>query len=142
MHRMHQGGFYMEGQFEVFLAGRPAGKVQLIRQGLYCRVVCRCVLPTDGVYRLYALGDQGRENLGVVVPDGEGFLLDKKIPAKRLGEGKVQFLLSTGAPHLGGRFLPISPEEPFLYLDRLKNSFLESENGKVGIRIKESPETA
>ena len=132
----------MEGQFEVLLAGRPAGKVQLIRQGLYCRVVCRCVLPADGVYRLYALGDQGRENLGVVVPDGDGFLLDKKIPAKRLGEGKLQFLLSAGGAPYAGRFLPISPEEPFLYLDRLKNTFLESENGKVGIRIKESPETA
>ena len=131
----------MEGQFEAVLGNRPVGKVQLTRQGLYCRVVCRCILPQDGVYRLYALGDQGRENLGVVVPDGEGFLLDKKIPAKRLCGGNLQFILSSGVPSATGAFYPISPEEPFQYIDRLKTAFLESEQGKVGIRIREHPET-
>ena len=131
----------MEEQYEAFLGNRPVGKVQLTRQGLYFRVVCRCMLPSDGVYRLYAMGDGRRENLGVVVPDGEGFLLDKRIPAKRIGSGHPQFILSSGTPSPSGTFFPISPEEPFLYIDRLKHAFLESENGKVGIRIKECPET-
>ena len=132
----------MEGQFEAFLAGRPVGKVQVIRQGLYCRVICRCMLPKEGVYSLYALQDNRRENLGVVIPEGDGFWLDKNVAAKRLGEGKLQFVLSSGVQHLSGQFVQISPEEPFLYIDRLKNAFLESENGKNGIRIKTHPATA
>ena len=131
----------MDGQFEVLLGNRGVGKVEVIREGLYYRVVCRCILPIGGVYRLYALQNSGRENLGVVIPDGDGFLLDKKVPAKRLGNGPFQFVLSSGAPSLSGEFIPISPEEPFLYIDRLKNAFLESENGKIGIRMKRHPET-
>ena len=91
MHRMYQGGFHMDEQYEVFLSSRPVGKVQLIRQGLYCRVICRCLIPNDGVYRLYVQRDSGRENLGVVIPEGDGSFLDKRIPAKRIGEGKLHF---------------------------------------------------
>lgn len=140
MHRMCQGGFHMEEQYEVYLASKSAGKVQLIRQGLYCRVICRCQFSAEGVYRLYVQRDNGQENLGVVVPDGDGFYLDRKIPVKRIGEGPLRFVLSSGMPLASGTFYPISPEEPFLYIDRLKNAFLDSENGKIGIRIKESPE--
>ena len=36
-----------------------------------------------------------------------------------------------------GKYIPLSPEEPFRYLSRLKQSYLERRNGKVGIVIKE-----
>jgi len=48
--------------------------------------------------------------------------------------------LSAGAGELNGKFVPICPEEPFLYIDRLKTAFLESEQGKIGIRIQQHPE--
>lgn len=130
----------MEEQYEVDFAGRQAGKVQLLRQGLYVRIICRCTVPGDQVLRLYAVLGDKRENLGVVVPDGDGFLLDKKIPAKRLGEGKLKFLLSSGSGQRPGKFVPICPEEPFFYIDRLKDAFLQSEHGKIGIRTEEHPE--
>ena len=128
----------MEGIYEVFLGTAPVGKVQLIRQGLYYKIQCRCRIEGDMVYRLYVVTGGSRENLGVVVPEGDGFILEKRIPAKRLGEGNMQFLLSTGAGVDRGAFVPICPEEPFRYIDRLKNAFLETENGRVGIRIQEN----
>ena len=130
----------MEGIYEVYLGNEMAGKVQILRQGLYCRVICRCRISGEQIYRLFAVCGGRRESLGVVVPEGDGFLLDKMIPAKRLGEGPLRFLLSAGAGELAGKFIPISPEEPFLYIERLKSAFLESENGKIGIRIQENPE--
>ncbi len=129
----------MDGFFEVYQGNRIAGKVQLIPQGLYVRVICRCRIEGGQVYRLFAVSGDHRENLGVPVPEGDGFLLDKRIPAKRLAEG-VRFLLSAGAGELNGKFVPICPEEPFLYIDRLKTAFLESEQGKIGIRIQQHPE--
>ena len=129
----------MDGFFEVYQGNRIAGKVQLIPQGLYVRVICRCRIEGEQVYRLFAVSGDHRENLGVPVPEGDGFLLDKRIPAKRLAEG-VRFLLSAGAGELNGKFVPICPEEPFLYIDRLKTAFLESEQGKIGIRIQQHPE--
>ena len=83
----------MEGCYEVYLGNQSAGKVQLIRQGLYYRVICRCRVPGDQVFRLYAVQGNRRENLGVVIPDGDGFSLDKKIPAKNLAGEKIRFIL-------------------------------------------------
>ena len=130
----------MEGNYEVLYGKEAVGKVQLLRQGLYCRIICRCRLSGDQVCRLYAVSDGRQENLGVLVPDGDGFLLDRKIPAKRIGEGTLRFVLSSGGGLPAGTFVPITPEEPFAYIERLKDAFLQSEHGKIGIRIKESPE--
>lgn len=131
----------MEGCYEVYLGNAAVGKVQLLRQGLYFRVICRCTIPSDRVFRLFAQMGDRQENLGVVVPEGDGFLLDRKIPAKRFTGETLRFLLSSGGGERTGRFVPICPEEPFQYIDRLKTAFLESEHGKVGIRIEDSPET-
>lgn len=138
---MLQGVLFLEGYYEVFWGHEPVGKVQLMQKGLYCRVLCRCRLPEDQVLRLYAVQNGKQENLGVLVPEGEGFFLDKMIPAKRLGSGDTKFIVSSGMHSANaGRFVPISPEEPFLYIDRLKTAFLESEHGKIGIRIQQNPE--
>ena len=140
MHRMLQGVFLLEGCYEVFFGNRVAGKVQVMRQGLYYHLICRCRIPSDQVYRLYGIGGSIRENLGVLVPEGDSFLLDKKIPAKRLEGELLRFEVSSGQPIRSGEFIPICPEEPFLYIDRLKTAFLQTEHGKVGIRIEKSPE--
>ena len=130
----------MEGCYEVFNGNDVVGKVQLIRQGLYYRVICRCCLSEDMVRRLYAVQENSRENLGVLVPEEDGLVLDKKIPVKRISDKTTRFLLSAGDSKMRGKLVPVSPEEPFLYIDRLKSAFLETENGKVNIRIEESPE--
>ena len=129
----------MEGSFEVRQGGRVAGKVQVIAQGLYVRIICRCQIEGSQVYRLFAISGSHQENLGVLVPDGDGFLLDKRIPAKRLGQG-ISFYLSAGSGHTEGKFIPICPEEPFAYIDRLKTAFLESQGEIIGVRIKNYPE--
>ncbi|MGM9590215.1 MAG: hypothetical protein ACI3V0_08610 [Faecousia sp.] len=126
----------MNEVYEVYYGGASAGKIQLLRQGLYVRLICRCQLPTQEVCRLFVdIGDR-RESLGVVVPEGDGFILDKKIPAKRLGEGRLRFLLSAGRGEKRGSYDPICPEEPYWYIHRLKTAFLQSEHGKAGFRTK------
>ena len=130
----------MERCYEVMYGNDAIGKVQVIPQGLYCRIICRCRGTYEQVLRLFADAQGHRENLGVLIPEGDGLLLDRKIPAKRLGTGNLRFYLSSGCGCDGGHFVPICPEEPFLYISRLKTAFLESEQGKVGIRIKEHPE--
>ena len=137
---MLQGVFLLEGCYEVFFGNRVAGKVQVMRQGLYYHLICRCRIPSDQVYRLYGIGGSIRENLGVLVPEGDSFLLDKKIPTKRLEGELLRFEVSSGQSIRSGEFIPICPEEPFLYIDRLKTAFLQTEHGKVGIRIEKSPE--
>ena len=114
--------------------------MQLLREGLYVRIICRCVMPDDEIYRLFIVQGDKRENLGVLVPEGDGLILNKRIPAKRFGGGVPAFTVSSGCGTQMGEFVPICPEEPFLYIHRLKSSFLQSENGKIGIRIERNPE--
>lgn len=130
----------MEGCYEVYLGKDLAGKVQIIQEGLYCRIICRCQADTDQIYRLYAVSDKQKENLGVLIPDGDGLLLNKRVPLKRFGHGIPEFEISSGTAVQRDDFIPISPEEPFLYIHRLKDSFLQSKNGRIGIRGPKNPE--
>lgn len=123
-------------EHEVFFGKDKAGKVQVLREGLYYRFICRCRLTGDVVCRLMVCCGDCHENLGVVVPMGDGFGLDKRIPVKHLGEGEMSFSLIPKHDHVAGKFVPIYPEEPFTYIARLKDAFLARQNGQVGVVFK------
>ena len=127
----------MVGNYEVFFGNQQAGKVQVTRQGLYYRFVCRCKLTGDMVCRLYVSCGGQRENLGVVVPVGEGFGLDTRQSVKRFRAGEPSFSLVTKTEMASGQFVPIVPEEPFAYIERLKTSFLVKKYGQIGILLED-----
>ena len=126
----------MEENYPVFFGKNPVGKVQVLRQGLYYRFICRCRLSGDVVCRLAVRCGDSQENLGVVVPVGDGFGLDKKVPVKHLGEGEMSFFLAPRNDYVFGKFVPISPEEPFAYIARLKDAFFLRQGGQAGVMIK------
>ena len=124
--------------YEVYFGKDKAGRVQVTREGLYYRFLCRCRLSGDVVCRLLVRCGQMQENLGVVVPMGDGFGLEKKVPVKHLGEGNMEFVLTPKQDRIGGKFVPIYPEEPFSYIARLKDAFLAQQNGQPGAVINTS----
>ncbi len=124
----------MEGNYEVLFGGQAVGKVQVIRQGLYYRFHCRCRLTGDVICRLSVQCADRTESLGVVVPLGDGFGLDTKLAAKKLGEGTLRFTLAP-KHQKEGMFVPIYPEEPFAYIQGLKDAYLARKNGQVGLII-------
>lgn len=126
----------MEGNYEVFLGNSPAGKVQIIRQGLYYRIICRCRISGAVVHKLYAVCGRRKEDLGIVVPVEGGFGTELRVPVKRFGEAVFSFHLRPKQEYMEGSFAPIFPEEPFSYIARLKESFLEHRDNQIGIRIK------
>lgn len=113
--------------YPVIFGSEAVGKVQLRKEGLYYRVFCRCRMPSEGIFRLEANG----VSLGILVPVDGGFGLETRIPVKRLGDGEPVFRLAAKHdPAAAGKLVPICPEEPFTYLEKLKNSFLVIQNGK------------
>lgn len=136
-HTLHWGALRLEENYGVYFGKDLAGKVQVRRQGLYYRFQCRCRLSGDVMCRLHVTCGDRQENLGVVVPMGDGFGLDTRLPVKRLGEGSMEFTLvpKSGLPE--GKLIPIYPEEPFAYIERLKESFLVRKGEQMGIVIKE-----
>jgi len=142
MHSLHQRGDFLEGYHEVYFGTEPVGKVQIKRSGLYYDICCRCTLTGDSVYRLWVQWSDRQENLGVVIPEGENcFCLKRRIPAKHFNHGPARFFLAVKREAVTGQFVPICPEEPFLYIHRLNEAFLENRNGKLGIVIPEKTGT-
>ena len=132
----------MENTYSVQFGTQQVGKVQVWREGLYYRFFCRCRISGDVVCRLAVRSGEKEEILGVVVPVGEDFGLEKRIPAKRLGEGQMEFFLVTKGSlpirenRQTGQFVPIYPEEPFAYIAQLKEAFFIRQNGQAGVMIK------
>ena len=122
---------------ELMLGGKPVGKVQVLRQGLYYAFHCRCRVSGETAVRLLARCGERREDLGVLVPMEGGFGLDTRRPVKHLGDGEIQFLLASKHDPPQTHFAPISPEEPFAYLQRLKDAYLETRNGQKGAAWRE-----
>ena len=121
--------------FPAMLGEKPVGKVQVLREGLYWRVICRCQLTGQVIFRLAAVTAEKREYIGVVVPMGKGFGLDRRISARSFDPEDAEFQLSPKVEE--GPFLPISPEEPFHYIEKLKNAYLARKDGQTGIVIRE-----
>lgn len=125
----------MEGEYDVYFGRQAVGTLQVRRQGLYYRVRCRCSLPGDAVCRLIFRTGEREESLGVPVPEGGVYVLEKMVPIKRFGEERPEFFLTSGRETRRGIFVPLCPEEPFRYIERLKDAYLEERNGRTGVVI-------
>lgn len=124
----------MEERYPVMQGETEIGRVELQREGLYVRLVCRCQLSGGKLRRLFVHTENGSLDLGTLIPMDGGFGLDMRIPAKRLS-GELRFLLDGTEKKQKTSFVPIRPEEPFSYLERLKTSFLTIQNGEKGIIV-------
>ena len=132
-----QEAIFLEQHYSVSYSGRVVGKITVQRKGLYYHFHCRCVPDRDDVYRVMVSCNGNAESLGILVPSEGAFILNTRLPVKRIGEGSLDFrLVPTREPTTSaGIFVPIIPEEPFSYISRLKDSFLVVQNGQAGIEI-------
>lgn len=122
---------------ELTFGDRPVGRVRAERQGLYYLFRCRCRLSREAAFRLLVSCGEKQEDLGILVPMEGGFGLDTRRPVKRLGEGTLSFRLVSNHDAPKTHFAPISPEEPFAYLQRLKDAYLAEKNGQPGAAWRE-----
>lgn len=122
---------------DVKLGERTVGRVQVQRQGLYYVFSCCCSLSGDTVWRLNVFCGDNQADLGILVPENGAFCLTTRRPVKSIGEGKLLFTLRPSHENKGTKFAPIYPEEPFAYIQRLKDAFLEERNGQLGAAWKD-----
>ena len=127
----------MADTYEILYGQQPVGTVRMEKQGLYYRICCRCKVSGEGMRRIVVTCGNTREDLGICVPTDEGFGLDRKIPCKRFGEGSPEFTLLPKYPDAVGKFVPVYPDEPFAYMTRLKDAYLQIRDGQPGVVIAE-----
>lgn len=121
--------------YEILLGGQSVGEVHVTKQGLYYHFDCRCDFTGEVMYRIAVKCGDDEQILGIPVPEGENFVLRTRVPIKKLPEGTFSFRAVPKHTDLMGKFVPLSPEEPFAYLQRLQEAFLQVRDGKVGIII-------
>ena len=127
----------MDGTYPILHGEQCVGQAQISRRGLYYHFSCRLHLTGETVWRLEVTCGDKTEHLGIPVPEGREFFLTKTIPASRLGNGRPTIHIKPKHGTLQGIFVPLSPEEPFAYLSRLKDAYLQRRGQQVGIVIQE-----
>ena len=127
----------MDKSYDVHLGDQIIGAAQVEKQGLYYHFSCSCRLSGEVIYKIIAVCNDKQVNLGVCVPEGNGFGLQTRIPVKYLGEGDVFFRAVPRHTELAEKFIPISPDEPFSYIDKLNKAYLSVRSGQVGVVVQD-----
>ncbi|MCI2056078.1 MAG: hypothetical protein LKJ86_02925 [Oscillibacter sp.] len=69
----------------ILLDGAAVGQVCVRQEGLYLVFSAQCRIPSDEVFRLEAVGDQGRLPLGIPAPCGDMFALTHRVSCREAG---------------------------------------------------------
>lgn len=132
-----QGVILLIGIYDVKIGEVTVGKAKVEKQGLYYRFVCRCRLSGDTMHRLEVSCGGKQWDLGICVPVNGYFCVDKKLPRKQFPGDKPVFRLVPKGGENRGKYVPVYPEEPFAYMAKLKNAYLEIRDGQAGLVISE-----
>ena len=125
----------MDGLYDIYRGHEKIGKAEVKREGLYYHFRCVCNLTGEVMYRVTVSCDENTENLGIPIPTGDSFYLDKKLPASHFVGTEPVFRAIPKHPQVSNIWMPITPEKPFEYIDRLENAVAEQRNGELGILI-------
>ena len=130
LHILAARGCAFLGEYTVTLASDTVGSVDIFEEGLYLRFRCQCTVPRDRIYKLFACCGGKYYDLGVLVPYGVGFAVDKKIPKKEFLYRDFQFLIRTNAANDSEQTEILRPEQPCQSLKHLYNAHLEIRDGQ------------
>lgn len=126
----------MTGDYEILMGQKAVGRVAVCREGLYYRFRCECSLTGKVVCKIVVDCGGVRRNLGIPVPEGGRFVLDTRVPIKYFPRAEPRFYAQPKHQEAEGRFVPVYPEEPFAYLARLKDAYLDCRDGQTGVVIR------
>lgn len=135
LHTVQQGVIFMVGDYSVFLAGSPVGQAIVTQEGMFWRVRCHCKASADVPFTLQAAWGEEILDLGLLANSGEELTVTARINKKKVPQGKPVFRILVKHRNTVEQFLPISPEEPFAYLSKLKDAYLIYKGNQPGIAL-------
>ncbi len=119
--------------YEIFLKDRAVGHAEVKKEGLYYIFTCTCTPPEGDIYRVSVTDGRNRQDLGILVPEGEKFTLKKRIACKCLNADTLSFTLLSKERTLVS--VPVVAGEMFEYLDKLETAHLQATDGQPEIVI-------
>lgn len=126
----------MDGVYPICYMGRTVGKATVVQEGLYYCFTCKCRTMGEGIFRILIRCGDKESYLGILIPEGDGCVLSTRLSVRKIGCGEPTFQLVGKHEESDELFVPIRPEEPFAYLEKLKNAYLQIREGQMGAVIK------
>lgn len=127
----------MKESRDLVMAGEKLGTVTFWQEGLYMHFSCRCRLSGEVMFHLMAQCADGVCCLGLLCPMDGVYGLEKRIPMKQLGQGRLEFSLRPRHAPVGGRFVPMRCDEPFAFLDQIAQARYAVRDGQRGLVLPE-----
>jgi hypothetical protein len=122
----------LQTYYTVFRETEAFGKAELNREGLYYRICIHC--PQSA--RIHLRCALGTLDLGVCVPSAGEFIIQTRIPVKKIGEGKITFYTASEETS----FYPVSEDASFLRLNLLRSCVMASHGDVIGVqRVSSKP---
>lgn len=126
----------MRREYEIYMGSECVGTAYVTTEGLFYHIYCLCQLSGSVPCRITVTGDR-EADLGICVPLKDGFGIETRIPIKRVGNGELRFRVSPKHRANTESFIPLSADEPFRYIQRLKDAYLLRRYGQVGLSFKD-----
>lgn len=113
--------------YSIYYGHNLVGQARFARQGLYYHIYCDIKRVDNNLYRVYVQCGNDHVDLGICVPEGNRFVINKRIAIKSLNEEPECFHLIADADVK--RSIPVLENKPFDYIQELNNSkYLYTEN--------------
>lgn len=117
--------------YSVFFNDTPVGQARVKREGLYYKILCRCVFPHKNIYRIKVTDGNKEVDLGICVPEGNYFTLISRIAVKNIPGDNLQFTVTTNQT----TEYFVADRKPFHDLDKLETARLQNRNGQLYVVI-------
>ena len=105
----------MSDHKDILQDGQVIGSCTITKEGLYYRFQCNCRFEDRGVHKLFIRMNRGAFPLGICIPAGNRFILDKRIAISKIGND-ILSVLSDDTNSFSGT----------LEISRLQYAFLDS----------------
>ena len=100
---------------DIVLNGQVIGNCIITKEGLYYRFQCNCQFDDRGVHKLFIKMNRNIFPLGICIPMGDKFILNKRIPIAQIGDAISSIIADDTRSSC-------QPND----LSRLQNAFLDS----------------
>lgn len=118
--------------YQITWNGSSVGNAELHKEGMFYRFLCRCRLPNKGLYRVIVTDGENKYDLGICVPEGNGYSCVARVPCNQLKGNNLSFALMGSEEKRG---ITIASGKPFAHLDKLNAARLHFANGLPEIMI-------
>ena len=83
----------MKNKYPVTFKNREVGIAVVEKEGLYNHIRIDCKLPSGSVERAFAYAGENKIPLGICMPRGDRFCVDKRIATSKFPAGDLQFII-------------------------------------------------